>query len=238
MPESWVSDLTTDLLWAEDLGAARAAFRRMTANEHVDFYAYGNARRGLDPPFVESSYPAEWISLYLERRYQFIDPVVEQARKSHLPFFWRFLTNRPDELSEAQREIFREAARFGICDGYTIPFHNEEGCFAMLSFAFGSSEEMLRVLADPTRLQLMGVYFHATVDRLLGPSGQEGVVSTVERQSRSWRAAGRSLLEAAVPIRNAPSDAGLVVSPPAQGRGPETPMETVIQAVTRGLPSS
>lgn len=238
MPESWVSDLTTDLLWAEDLDAARAAFRRMTANEHVDFYAYGNARRGLDPPFVESSYPAEWISLYLERRYQFIDPVVEQARKSHLPFFWRFLTNRPDELSETQREIFREAARFGIRDGYTIPFHNEEGCFAMLSFAFGSSEEMLRVLADPTRLQLMGVYFHATVDRLLGPSGQEGVLSTMERQSRSWRAAGRSLLETAPPIRNAPCGTSLSMPSSQQDRRTESPLEAAIQTAARGLPSS
>ena len=97
--DSWVADLTTDLLWAEDLPALKSAMRRFASAVGVDYYVYGNTRMGLEQPYIDSAYPPDWMAHYLANGYQYIDPVVLESQRTHLPFAWRFLATRPGGLS-------------------------------------------------------------------------------------------------------------------------------------------
>jgi LuxR family quorum-sensing system transcriptional regulator CciR len=69
------------------------------------------------------NYPREWVQLYSELRLHCIDPVFKRADQSVLPFSW----DAPDfaaSVSPTQRRILKEARRFGIEHGYTIPIYS------------------------------------------------------------------------------------------------------------------
>ena len=80
--DSWVSDLTTDLLWAEDLPALQSAMRRFASAVGVDYYVSGNSRPGLAQPYIDSAYPPAWMAHYMANGYQYIDPVVLEAQRT------------------------------------------------------------------------------------------------------------------------------------------------------------
>jgi len=58
--------------------------------KHVNYYATGIS--GSPMPVIVSTYLSEWISLYQERGYFFIDPVVERADRSGSPMEWDHLS--------------------------------------------------------------------------------------------------------------------------------------------------
>lgn len=233
--DSWVSDLTTDLLWAEDLPALKSAMRRFASAVGVDFYVYGNTRMGLEQPYIDSAYPPAWMAHYLANGYQYIDPVVLESQRTHLPFAWRFLATRPGGLSPAQRKLFAEAAEYGIRDGFTIPFHNSEGCIAMLSYAFKSVEELKQVMAAQSRLKMLAVYYHTAVERLLDVQIPEDELSAVERQCLTGIANGHSLWEISGRIHRPEPDVAGALRSAREKLGTATTAQAVAKAITQGL---
>lgn len=233
--DKWVGDLTTELLWAEDIGSVQSAFRRFTKQAGVDYYVYGNSRPGLEQPYIDSTYPADWMAHYLANRYQYIDPVVLEAQRSHLPFAWRFLTNRPGNLSPQQRKLFAEAAEFGIRDGFTIPFHTAEGATAVLSFAFGSVEQLKEVMTAQSRLKLLAVYYHTAVERLLDVEVPEDELSSIERQCLTGIANGHSLWEISGRIHRPEPDVAGALRSAREKLGTATTAQAIAKAITQGL---
>lgn len=232
--DNWVAEVTSRLLWAEDIPMAQEAFREFAAQANVACYAYGNTRPGLEHPYVESTYPEAWMSHYLANRYQFIDPVVLEAQRSHLPFSWRFLLNREPGLTPAQQILFAEAAEYGIRDGFTIPFHTAEGCIAMLSFVFASQEELREIMAQP-RLKLLGLYYHAALERLLDIEAPGDELSPIERQCLTGMAHGHSPGEISHRIRYSEPDViGALLSARAK-LGTATTAQAIAKAITQGL---
>ena len=231
----WVGELTTELLWAEDIPSVQAAFRRLARQAGVDYYVYGNSRPGLDQPYIDSTYPQEWMGHYLANRYQLIDPVVLEAQRSHLPFAWRFLTNRANGLSPAQQRLFAEAAEFGIRDGFTIPFHTEEGCVAVLSYAFTSMEQLKEVMSAQSRLKLLAVYYHTAVERLLDVQGPEDELSPMERQCLTGIAHGCSLWEISGRIHRPEPDVAGALRSAREKLGTATTAQAIAKAITQGL---
>jgi LuxR family transcriptional regulator, activator of conjugal transfer of Ti plasmids len=63
-----------------------------------------------------SNYPSAWTTLYLERHYERLDPVIIQALGHPEPFQWGLGIL----ASSKSHELFEEAARFGIRYGFTI----------------------------------------------------------------------------------------------------------------------
>jgi DNA-binding CsgD family transcriptional regulator len=99
-------------------------FRHFACCSHVD---------PLKPPpraVMLHTYPAEWIPIYSEMQFYEIDPVFMRAERTRLPFFWDVADFR-DELTTAQQEIFAEAKRLGIANGYTVPFHSADSLGAL-----------------------------------------------------------------------------------------------------------
>lgn len=233
--DSWVADITSELLWAEDIASAQSAFRRFARQAGVAYFVYGNSRPGLEHPYIDSTYPAEWMSHYLANRYQFIDPVVLEAQRSHLPFAWRFLLNRPGGLSAAQRKLFAEAAEFGIRDGFTIPFHTAEGCIAILSYAFTSVDELKQVMAAQAKLKLLAVYYHTAVERLLDVQVPDDELSAIERQCLTGIANGHSLWEISGRIHRPEPDVAGALRSAREKLGTATTAQAIAKAITQGL---
>ncbi len=233
--DSRIVELTSQLLWTEDIPAAQAMFRRIVAQLNIDFYAYGNSRPGLDRPYVDSTYPEAWITRYFSQRYQFIDPVIMESQRTHLPFAWRFLMNRPGGLTPEQTRLFEEAAEHGIRDGFTIPFHGAAGCFASLSFAFSSPDELRKAMAAQPKLKVLGIYYHAAIERLLERDAPEDGLSSMERQCLTWTANGRTLWEISGLAHRPEPDIASALRTAREKLGTATTAQAIAKAIAQGL---
>lgn len=233
--DSWIMRMTEELLWVEDIPSAQATLRRLANEAEVDFLAYGNSRPGMETPYWDSTYPAAWMDHYFLNRYQFIDPVVLEAQRSHLPFAWRFLLNRPDALTPEQRLLFAEAAEYGIRDGFTIPFHTEGGCVAAMSFAFRSRAEMEHFAQLQPRLKLLALYYHTAIERLLEVEAPAGELSALERQCLSFLACGRSLWEISGLLHRPQDDVTQSLRSARDKLGATTTAQAVENALAQGL---
>ncbi len=233
--DSWIMEMTEELLWVDDIESAQATLRKLAKDAQVDFFAYGNSRPGMESPYWDSTYPAEWMEHYFLNRYQFVDPVVQEAQRSHLPFAWRFLLNRPEGLSPEQRLLFAEAAEHGIRDGFTIPFHTDNGCIAAMSFAFRSRAEMEHFATMQPRLKLLALYYHTAVERLLDVSLPENELSALEQQCLIALADGRSLWEISGMLHRPQSDVTASIRSARDKLGATTTTQAVSQAIAQGL---
>jgi hypothetical protein len=85
---------------------------------------------------VATTYPEEWISRYLERRYYFIDPVIEACRTQTGGFFWEHLNTSGPILEH----FWNDAKHFGVgTSGYSITVDTE--CGNRLAVSVSSTEE-------------------------------------------------------------------------------------------------
>jgi LuxR family transcriptional regulator, activator of conjugal transfer of Ti plasmids len=156
------------------------------------------ARKGGAPQLI-STYPSTWTAQYLRNRYERFDPVITQALEDTEPFQWG-LNSGTSILSRPQRELFEDAARFGIVSGFTVPIHDGRGPVAAVTFAADEHRGAAfsrRVEAHREVLQLMAVYFHAHVRRKLSPDQViDGVsLSPREFECLEWAAQGKSAWE-------------------------------------------
>jgi LuxR family transcriptional regulator, activator of conjugal transfer of Ti plasmids len=155
-------------------------------------------RKG-DAPQLISTYPPTWTAQYLKNRYERFDPVITQALEDAEPFQWG-LNLGTGILSRPQRELFEDAARFGIACGFTVPIHDGRGPIAAVTFAADEhcgAAFSRRIEAHRQALQLMAMYFHAHVRRKLSPNRIiDGVsLSPREFECLEWAAQGKSAWE-------------------------------------------
>lgn len=179
--------------------ALRTAMAESAAALDLHYFAYlcVPTRSAADTQYV-STYPSGWTSYYLDNRYQHLDPVVGQARRDTEPFEWG-----PDigstRLSKRQRQLFDEAAQFGIRYGLTIPIHDGRGPIAAVTFATDERRAAFqRTIAEHSRvLQLMAMYFHARARRTLMSSRLVSGVTLSPREFEclEWAAQGKSTWE-------------------------------------------
>src|SRR5713101_217114 len=114
------------------------------------------------------------------------------------PFEWG-LGLEPRILSEKHRELFEEAAKFGINYGFTIPIHDSFGPVAAVTFATDvRNAQFQRFIKKHARvLQLMAMYFHAqarlTIDRKR--DADLASLSPREAECLEWSAEGKSAWE-------------------------------------------
>ena len=109
-----------ELAQAFQHGTESLGFRHFACCSHVD---------PLRPPrraVMLHTYPKEWARLFSELEFFEIDPVLLQASRSLLPFFWDTAAFA-EELTPPQQEIFHEARRYGLSRGYTVPIHSSHG---------------------------------------------------------------------------------------------------------------
>jgi LuxR family transcriptional activator of conjugal transfer of Ti plasmids len=160
-------------------------------------YLSVDPRPGSTPQLI-SNYPSAWTAHYLQNRYERFDPVILQALGCPEPFEWG-LGLGATKRSNLQRELFEEAARFGIRSGFTIPIHDHRGPTAAVTFAADERQPQFqrRIGEHGPVLQLMAMYFHAHARRKLANDRVvDGVpLSPREFECLEWTAQGKSAWE-------------------------------------------
>ena len=146
-------------------------------------------------PSLISTYPSAWTDHYLRNHYERLDPVIHQATRNVEPFEWGFEVDTI-VTSERQRELFEEAAQFGIRRGYTIPIHDARGPIAAVTFATDDRQQGFerRVKEHSRVLQLMAMYFHAKARRAISAPCMIGDIPLSRREFEclEWAAQGKS----------------------------------------------
>lgn len=188
-----------DLAQGTDELTFGAAMSKAAAALELSCFAYlCLPSRQSDPARLISTYPEAWTAHYLRNHYQRLDPVIRQVSLVSEPFKWGS-NIESGILSDAQRQLLEEAAKFGIRYGFTVPIHDGRGPVAAVTFA---SDEMgpafTRCIEEHRRvLQLMALFFHANVRRRLRSNRiVDGVaLSPREYECLAWSAAGKSAWE-------------------------------------------
>lgn len=145
-----------------------------------------------------STYPPAWTAYYLQEHYERVDPVVAQARRHFEPFRWG-VAGDGMVLSRQQKQLFDEAAEFGIRCGLTVPIHDRRGQVAAVTFAadLNHSAFCRSIDAHERVVQLMAMYFHAHARRkFISERVVDGVkLSPREFECLEWAAQGKSAWE-------------------------------------------
>lgn len=170
---------------AEALGLPRFVYLRIS-------------KRAMHSPLVITTYPGAWEHRYLSRSYQHIDPVVARAFSGHAPFHWG-TDDMLRGLSKRQRQLFDEAAEFGLRCGFTVPIHDEIGRVSAVTFASPEKPKAFQrnLRRNEDRLHLMALHFHVHTRQKLGfgASGAWPRLSPRETQCLQWAAHGKTRWE-------------------------------------------
>ena len=145
-----------------------------------------------------SNYPSKWTAHYLNNHYEHLDPVILQALTEREPFEWGPGLG-PKTLTPQQRDLFADAALFGIRFGFTIPIHDGHGPIAAVTYASQERGPAFQSCIEHHGrvLQLMALYFHAHARRKLDAGRRvDGILLTTrEFQCLQWAARGKSAWE-------------------------------------------
>jgi DNA-binding CsgD family transcriptional regulator len=162
-------------------------------------FAYINiAPRRKSEPTLISTYPEAWTARYLQQRFENHDPVIVRARQCTAPFDWGVDT-LTTAVSRKGREIFNEAANYGIRYGFSIPVPTEAGPCVVVSFATDDRRPSFEACIGEhgAVLQFMAMLFHRNVRSLSPRDRQIGdiVLSAREFECLDWASRGKSAWE-------------------------------------------
>lgn len=187
-----VEALTVELAGIHDRDHRHGVFLKHAAEFGVSRFAYLNTTQPQAPFHVETNYPAEWVSHYLERNYVAVDAVALEASRTPIPYHWRAALALPVYGTQAQT-VFDEAAAFGIHDGYSVPVHASAG-LSLISLAV-DDPSLFRPSAAMRRhtLHLLALHFHLACERALADTPLPTVRLTPrEREVLLWAAQGKT----------------------------------------------
>lgn len=133
--------------------------------QHVSYHYLGGPNH--PPPALPgfTTYPIEWVQIYLDNNYQNVDPVVQRATRSILPFEWSELTIDTPE----QQKLFADSQAFDLgAAALSIPICGHEGELALFTITSQKSDafhgpDRSAVIRD---YRLLGVYVHESFARL------------------------------------------------------------------------
>lgn len=100
----------------------------------------------LDDVVIGIRWPAEFLEIYREHRYEQDDPLFYRCRHSLFPFLWSESTIAND-ASERGREMLRAARAFEIVKGFAVPIHGPKGFVACVRMSGSKPDTDSRTVA-------------------------------------------------------------------------------------------
>lgn len=103
----------------------------------IESYAYLRINKNNNSIKLISSYPTEWLEIYLKNKYYELDPVVKKAKYKITPFLWNKEGNENDS-------IFEQSEKYEISSGVCFVAHRSESVFSILSICnYNDSRDFL-----------------------------------------------------------------------------------------------
>lgn len=189
-----------DMLFQADGEAALAGALLYVANA-VNFanFAYLTIPRlPTSSPSVITNYPVAWTKRYVACHYERIDPVIRHAANHSQTFTWG-PNFAPLDASRPEKQLFDEAAQFGIKYGFTVPIRDRDGSTALVSFATNERRAGFcrSIRRNAEAIRLLAFNFHAHARRLTRATQSFDNADLSRRQIEclDWAAQGKSTWE-------------------------------------------
>ncbi|NTF16495.1 autoinducer-binding transcriptional regulator TraR [Agrobacterium tumefaciens] len=194
--QHWLDRLTDLTALQGDESILKEALEGLAEQAGFGGYAYLHLQPGHT--LAVSNYHPEWRSIYFERKFAAVDPVVKRAKSLKQVFSW---SGEQDSLrlSKAEREFYARAADFGIRSGVTIPVKAANGSISM--FTLASEKSMIDLDRDIDAVAAAAAVgqLHARMTLLpVSPSAQHPAwLDPKEASYLKWIAVGKTMEEAA-----------------------------------------
>ena len=160
-------------------------------------YAYAIMNK-KDPSQMQiiNNNPA-WFDVYLERKYQFIDPVIIRGLRCVEDYFWE----NEVILSEGYNltRIFNESFQYNIYRGQTFPLHDYLNNLVVLS-VIGKKEFDFDIDKHRAKFMSFLIHLHQKTLNLYSQHQQKknAFLSPRERQILKWVSDGKTYAEIAI----------------------------------------
>ena len=159
-----------------------------------DRWMYTSFADAVQTPFLVGDYPRDWLDHYDRQGYFALDPVVRHCRMRATPCLWS--SGPTARHIGPTTPFFREAARFGLRVGVSLPIHGPHGQWNMISVATNTVPEKPIALRELAHLHLLAAFVHEAGQRL-APSATVAPVHLTQREldSLRWAAEGKTSWE-------------------------------------------
>ncbi|WP_245418263.1 helix-turn-helix transcriptional regulator [Cohaesibacter haloalkalitolerans] len=181
---------------AENVEKAVFTLRDGYSLGHVTYHLAQTIKGDLhiDSPFVRTTYPPEWIAIYLTRSYVTVDPVIKEGMRRSLPFDWSEL-----EPTEEAMKMMVEFHAQGMGEfGYSIPITDKVGRRALLSVNSKPGERNWSKVVQsfrPDWMDLAHVLHKKAIIELFGDEDPVPILSPRELETLHWSAQGKDYKE-------------------------------------------
>ncbi len=137
-------------------------------------------------------YPPEWLTLYQERRYDRIDPVLSAYRAGKRPRPWSEVFREARTM--AQRSFVEACTAFGLCEGLTLGLADGEARGSLLSFC---GTALAHTPRHRTVLECLTPALHGMLVRLAEGSAGAATAGLTrrERETLHWASLGKTTWE-------------------------------------------
>lgn len=127
--------LADEILETASMGELIDIFRRLAGLmkvKHCTLHVVTEAASTNFTTKALTTYPEEWITRYVERRYFHIDPVVRACKQDQKSFYWHEL----EDLNPLARTFWEDAKSYGVGpSGFTMSIITERGDQLALSMS-------------------------------------------------------------------------------------------------------
>lgn len=207
--EQFLSDTAT----AGKPAAITAAFLNQIAKfgfRKFSYVARGTSEEKTKYEYVATNYPKKWNAYFIEKRYFEIDPTLERARQTLMPFAWSDMKDRKS-LTGVQRQLFDEASAFGLRHGFTVPIHAPGGADGLVALATDLTPREFSSEVSHARhiLHLLALHYHMRATsawqrnskggrKKAEPAPKSSPITLREADCLLWTARGKSAWETSV----------------------------------------
>jgi LuxR family transcriptional activator of conjugal transfer of Ti plasmids len=174
------------------------------------YVARGQSAEKTKYEYVATNYPKKWNAYFIEKRYFEVDPTLERARQTLMPFAWSDMKDRRS-LNGVQRQLFDEASSFGLRHGFTVPIHAPGGADGLVALATDLAPREFASEVGHGRhiLHLLALHYHVRATAAWQNSGKKGQkkaetapgpspITAREADCLLWTARGKSAWETSV----------------------------------------
>lgn len=192
---AWLQKLTDATSLARSDAAIKSSLSSLVQQLGFERYAFLNVQHKAILAF--SNYADSWQSLYFERNFAEIDPVVRTARRELRPFVWHAPHPRR-ERSKAVRLFYAAADEFGIRSGITIPIRTAFQHVSMLTMASSKRTMSVDQDIDPVAAATAVAFLHARIESA-GAATPSSTTALTPRQAAclKWAAEGKTMRDIA-----------------------------------------